>query len=136
MNTVKLNREQRASVNALANGIIPADEADAGAAAAGAGPALVQRIENGIHARIYLEGVDLASRMARDLFGKTLSELAPCEMHEVVGALRIEAPPFFKQLRMDVAALYLSDPAVWKRIGFPGPSIATGGYPDFDQRQS
>ena len=29
---------------------------------------------------------------------------------------------------MDVCALYLSDPAVWRRIGFPGPSAETGGY--------
>src|ERR1041385_3923811 len=36
---------------------------------------------------------------------------------------------------MDVAAMYLSDPGVWQRIGFPGPSTASGGYPDFDQPQ-
>jgi hypothetical protein len=42
---------------------------------------------------------------------------------------------FFRQLRMDVCALYLSDPGVWARIGFPGPSTAQGGYPDFDQPQ-
>jgi len=35
-----------------------------------------------------------------------------------------------------VSAMYLSDPAVWERIGFPGPSTAAGGYPDFDQPQS
>ena len=38
-----------------------------------------------------------------------------------------------KQLRMDVCALYLTDPGVWGRIGFPGPSVERGGYPDFDQ---
>jgi hypothetical protein len=36
---------------------------------------------------------------------------------------------------MDVCALYLSDPAVWQRIGFPGPSADSGGHPDFDQPQ-
>jgi hypothetical protein len=35
---------------------------------------------------------------------------------------------------MDVSALYLSDPEVWCRIGFPGPSIDSGGHPDFDQK--
>jgi len=49
--------------------------------------------------------------------------------------MRVDAPGFFKQLRMDVAALYLGDPGVWRRIGFPGPSTDTGGYPDFDQPQ-
>jgi hypothetical protein len=28
---------------------------------------------------------------------------------------------------------YLSDPAVWLRIGFPCPSSENGGHPDFDQ---
>ena len=37
------------------------------------------------------------------------------------------SPAFFKQLRMDVCALYLSEPAVWRRIGFPGPSTRSGG---------
>ena len=31
--------------------------------------------------------------------------------------------------------MYLRDPAVWQRIGFPGPSTASGGYDDFDQPQ-
>ena len=54
--------------------------------------------------------------------------------HELT--LREQQPGFFKQLRMDVCALYLSDPGVWARIGFPGPSSAQGGYPDFDRPQS
>jgi hypothetical protein len=29
----------------------------------------------------------------------------------------------------------MSDPGVWQRIGFPGPSTEAGGYPDFDQPQ-
>jgi hypothetical protein len=34
-----------------------------------------------------------------------------------------------------VCALYLSDAGVWQRIGFPGPSSASGGHPDYDQPQ-
>jgi hypothetical protein len=45
-------------------------------------------------------------------------------------------PAFFRQLRLDTTTLYLSDPAVWTRIGFPGPSIETGGHADFDRPQS
>jgi len=56
------------------------------------------------------------------------------ELYEWIEALRERAPAFFKQLRMDVSALYLSDPKVWERIGFPGPSAAAGGYPDFEQK--
>ncbi|MEY2427611.1 MAG: hypothetical protein QOJ40_496, partial [Verrucomicrobiota bacterium] len=53
-----------------------------------------------------------------------------------IAGVREKLPSFFKQLRMDVSALYLSDPAVWQRIGFPGPSTASGGYPDFDLPQT
>jgi hypothetical protein len=35
---------------------------------------------------------------------------------------------------MDVTALYRSDPEVGRRIGFPGPSIDSGGHPDVDQK--
>jgi hypothetical protein len=34
-----------------------------------------------------------------------------------------------------VSALYLGDPRVSRAIGFPGPSIEQGGYPDFDRPQ-
>ena len=50
--------------------------------------------------------------------------------------LRDRMPDFFRQLRMDACASYMSDPGVWQRIGFPGPSTDTGGYPDFDQPQT
>jgi len=54
---------------------------------------------------------------------------------ELLGVLREKMPGFFKQLRMDVSAIYLSDEGVWERIGFGGPSSETGGYPDFDREQ-
>src|SRR5256885_84364 len=50
--------------------------------------------------------------------------------------VRDDVRGFFKHLRMDVWGLYLSDAEVWGRIGFPGPSVQTGGYPDFDQPQA
>ena len=68
--------------------------------------------------------------------GRNVRELNAAEVHELLASLRDRLPVFFKQLRMDVSALYLSDPGVWRRIGFPGPSIASGGYPDFDQPQT
>lgn len=119
----------------LANGIIPADERDAGAAAVDAGPRLADRVRAGINAALYADGLRLARELAPRLFGRALADLTPVDLHALLERLRAEAPGFFKQLRMDVAALYLSDPGVLRRIGFPGPSTATGGYPDFDQPQ-
>lgn len=114
---------------ALATGIIPPDERDEGAAGASVWPRLMAKLDE----PVYAEGLVAAERIAQQKFQRAVSKLTPPQVHELLGALRDESPAFFKQLRMDVAALYLSDPVVWPRIGFPGPSMASGGYPDFDQ---
>jgi len=127
---------QRATLAALADGIIPPDERDAGAAAVSAGPRLAEKIESGVNAAVYLKGLEAATALSRERHGRDVAALGPPELHGLLEALRECLPAFFKQLRMDVCALYLSDPAVWRRIGFPGPSTAQGGYPDFDRPQS
>jgi hypothetical protein len=121
---------------ALASGIIPADEADAGAAAVDAGARLAEKLAAGLNQALYEHGVLAGESLAKSRFAKSVEQLTPAEMHELIGLLRSEMPAFYKQLRMDVCAMYLTDPAVWQRIGFPGPSTATGGYPDFDQPQT
>ena len=113
---------------ALANGIIPADVIDSGAAAVNAGPRLAQQMQTGPHAALYRQGLDAAEAI--------VEALGPVDIARVLGLLRERAPAFFAQFRMDVSALYLSDPEVWRRIGFPGPSTRSGGYPDFDQPQT
>jgi hypothetical protein len=127
--------ENDAALAALADGIIPPDERDAGAASVNAGPRIAERIAGGVNASVYRDGLQTAETLARARFGRAVSALSAREIHELIGFLRSEAPAFYKQLRLDVAALYLSDPEVWSRIGFPGPSTATGGYPDFDRPQ-
>jgi hypothetical protein len=127
--------EDLEALTMLANGIIPADERDAGAAAVNAGPRLADRLRAGINAALYADGLRRARELAPEMFGCALAGLTSPDLHTLLERLRVETPGFFKQLRMDVAALYLSDPGVWRRIGFPGPAIETGGYPDFDQPQ-
>lgn len=132
-----LTKAQVQTLATLANGIIPADERDAGAASVDAGIRLALRIEQGVNANVYLAGIEHAEAIARERFdGAMIESLSPAQVHELLGVLREQSPAFFKQLRMDVCALYLSEPAVWQRIGFPGPSTASGGYSDFDQRQA
>jgi hypothetical protein len=121
---------------ALANGIIPPDEIDAGAAAVNAGPRLMERIHAGIHAALYQQGLLMARTIATEEYGREVSQLSPVELEKLLALVREKLPAFFAQLRMDVSALYLSDPGVWLRIGFPGPSTQSGGYPDFDQPQT
>ena len=121
---------------AIANGIIPADVRDEGAAVVNAGPRLAEKMAAGTNTAVYEKGLETAELLAMEMYRRKVVELNASEMHELLGALRDRLPAFFKQLRMDVSALYLSDPGVWRRIGFPGPSIASGGYPDFDQPQT
>jgi hypothetical protein len=133
--TISPSVEDLHELTILANGIIPADERDAGAAAVQAGPKIADRVRAGINASLYVDGLRLARELAPQMFGRALADLTPVDVHTLLERLRADAPGFFKQLRMDVAALYLSDPDVLRRIGFPGPAIETGGYPDFDQPQ-
>jgi hypothetical protein len=109
-----------------------------------AGPRLADRLRTGagINAPLYADGLRRARELAWEMFGRgstpaglTPAALTPADVHALLERLRTEAPGFFKQLRMDVNALYLSDAAVLRRIGFPGPAIEAGGYPDFDQSQ-
>lgn len=125
-----------ASLSALASAIIPADERDAGAACVDAGARLAEKLAAGPTAALYRHGLDLAASFAERRFATTIDALTPHQLHKLTADLRSEFPAFYKQLRLDVAAMYLSDPAVWQRIGFPGPSTASGGYADFDQPQT
>ena len=124
-----------ATLAALANGIIPADERDAGAAAVHAGPGIAERMRRSPYAPVYVDGLKAAHELAKTMFTKAVRELDAVQMHELLTALVAQSPAFFRQLRADVCALYLSDAGVWQRIGFPGPSTHLGGYPDFDQPQ-
>jgi hypothetical protein len=124
------------ALTALANAIIPPDHRDAGAAAVDAGSRLADRMRRGIQAPLYELGLQTARDLCARGFERSLTDLSPAELHELMQRVAASVPAFFKQLRLDVTALYLSDPVVWERIGFPGPSIETGGHPDFDQPQS
>jgi Gluconate 2-dehydrogenase subunit 3 len=128
--------EETAILAVLANGILPADGRDAGAAAVSAGPRLAEKIAAGVNTALCRSGLAAAATMAQTRFGRAVLDLDMTQIHELLGMVREQQPAFFKQLRMDVCALYLSDPGVWERIGFPGPSTAQGGYPDFDQPQT
>jgi hypothetical protein len=135
MNGINFTPDDVVALSALANGIIPPDERDGGAAAVGAGPRIAERARQGVNGPLYSAGLRLAVDLAREKFGRAVVELGPGELHELIGAVDLASPVFFRQLRADVCALYLSDAGVWQRIGFPGPSAETGGHPDFDQPQ-
>lgn len=136
MTQTSLEIEQIAMLAVLADGIIPPDSIDAGASSVNAGQRLAEKIAGGWNTTLYLRGITESQLMARDSYNCSVEDLTAPQVHELLGKIRDLIPGFFKQLRLDVSALYLSDPAVWIRIGFPGPSTATGGYVDFNQPQT
>jgi hypothetical protein len=123
-----MTMEQVRILEKLANGIIPADEMDEGAESVNAGMRIADRVDKGINAKVYLAGMEI-------LQGKNVLAMNDEQIHELLAVIREKVPGFFKQLRMDVSAFYLSDDRVWERIGFPGASSETGGYRDFDREQ-
>lgn len=122
-------------LTALANAIIPPDARDAGAAAVDAGPRLAEGMRDSPQAALYRQGLGTARELSARQFGRPITALTPPELHALALQLAAAEPAFFRQLRLDTTTLYLSDPAVWTRIGFPGPSVETGGHPDFDRPQ-
>jgi hypothetical protein len=120
--------EQVKILERLANGIIPADEMDEGASCVNAGMRIAEKIDAGVNAKVYLTAFEF-------LAGKNVLAMNEEQIHQLLGLLREKAPGCFKQLRMDVSAMYLSDAGVWERIGFPGMSSETGGHVDFDRQQ-
>ena len=135
MNETLVTLQDITMLSALANGIIPADGRDAGAAAVHAGPGIAARMRTSPYGDIYVDGLRTARELAQTTFACRVDALNTEEMHQLIAALSEHAPAFFRQLRADVCAFYLSDAGVWERIGFPGPSTDRGGYPDFDQPQ-
>lgn len=123
------------TLSALASGIIPADDRDAGAAGVHAGSSIAARMRTSPYASVYVNGLKAAREMSTSTFGIDVHSLNATQLHELIGILREQSPEFFRQLRADVCVFYLSDPGIWQRIGFPGPSTDDGGYPDFDQPQ-
>ena len=131
----ELSSDQVQVLGRLACGIIPADDVDGGASEVGSAEKLAAKIRAGVNAGLYVKGIEVARSLAQQKFGVDVRGLTAGQIHELIEAVRGELPGFFKQLRMDVSGIYLSDPGVWERIGFPGPSSESGGYPDFDRRQ-
>ncbi len=135
MNEPHIRLEDIAALNALAKGIIPPDERDGGAAMVFAGLGAAGKFRLGIQPDVYTGGLQAATALAQARFGSPVAGLQPDQIQELLGLLEEQALPFFKQLRADVSAAYLSDSGVWRSIGFPGPSTDAGGYPDFAQPQ-
>ncbi len=87
---------------ALANGIIPADDRDAGAAMVHAGPSIAERMRRSPSAHVYVEGLHAARALAHERFGRDVRKLDAGAIRELLEAIRDQLPGFFRLLRADV----------------------------------
>ena len=87
MTEAAITLDDIAVLTVLANGIIPQDARDAGAAAVHAGPGIAERARHGASRPVYVEGLITAAQMAQEKFGRGVSELNAAEVHELLGVL-------------------------------------------------
>ena len=72
--------------------------------------------------RFLSEGVEALNGQA----GSTWSSLS--EEAKLEALKRAEKTPFFQTLRSDFVMYFYSNPAIWPRFGYEGPSNDQGGY--------
>ena len=129
-----LPRHDVAVLAILANGIIPADERDAGAAAVEAGPRLAEMLASGAGAAVYARracvwpGRSHAKRSAA-----SQARSVRREVHDLLGRLAERAPAFFKQLRDGRVRPLPERPRSVAPHRVSGTVHRTGGHPDFDR---
>lgn len=144
-----LTDEHVATIAAAAEAIIPADDFDGGVAPLDPGPVIATRARYQAHvARLYARGLAALEQSVSIMFpGRRFVGLSLAERGRVLTAMRNDAAPgaawrdvssqeFYRTLRGDVCFVYMTDPDVCRRIGFPGPSTSAGGHPDYDRPQA
>ena len=133
MNSAPLSTDQVAVLEILARAMIPPDARDQGVAGLNVGEAVARKIQGDPNHADYLDGLRIAAAMAQENFKTPIVDIDARLLTGLLESLRQSSPGLFKLLRTEACAVYLSQASTWKRIGFPGPSIETGGYPEFDQ---
>lgn len=77
--------------------------------------------------KLYLEGIRTLDEAAgRASAGATFASLSPSSRQDVVRSL--EGTPFLQAVYGATIGYFYSQPAVWRQIGYPGPSARHGGY--------
>ena len=89
MNEPSITLDDIGALAALADGIIPADERDAGASLVHAGPSIAERMRRSPSAQVYVDGLRAARVFASERFGQEVRELNASQMRELLTALQI-----------------------------------------------
>src|SRR5258705_11738637 len=101
MTSESISLQDIAALTTLANGIIPPDGSDAGAARVHAGGTLAEKVRAGVNATVYAQGLADAKDIASEQCGRSVEALAPQELHLGLRELQSKSPGFFKKLRID-----------------------------------
>lgn len=128
-----LDDDQRATLDALVDRLIPDDDGTAGALAAGAADYIVGMLAEAGEIGSYVTGLAAVDTLAHALHGEPFTALAPAGRDDVLGAMEGSSDPtlaaFFELLRLHTVHGTFSDPrhggnrggVGWDLIGFPGP---------------
>ena len=108
MNEPSITLGDIGALAALANGIIPADDRDAGAALVHAGPSIAERMRRSPSMHIYVEGLRAARVIAREQFGQDVCELNSVQMSELLVATSAISLPRFSASYAQMCARFTS----------------------------
>jgi hypothetical protein len=134
---------ERECLRHLARVLLPPDE-DPGADELGVAEVIEAKVlaMPGLRAA-YRGGLGALDRTSERRHGQAFAALTPAAQAALVADLQADRLPddlwrgtgrrFFLLVRSDVVFVYATDPEVWARIGFPGPSHPLGGYPDAER---
>lgn len=134
----ELTEEQRDTLRAAANRIVPADDYP-DAWTSGAGEFIEKHLKEDLrrYSAVYRDGLDALDEAARAVYGRAFAALAPLAqdtllMRADAGARSLKRPQllqrFFRALVNHVAESYYSDPSgggnrdagSWRMLGFTG----------------
>jgi hypothetical protein len=127
-----LSDDESALVSALTEVIIPADRSPSavqlGSPAFVIAGLLGTAGDGGAAVRQGLAGID---RVAQQMFGSGFCALGPADKNRVVEyvAGAPEFSPLWLGLRRLTVMHYYAQPAAYRDLGLPGPSIDAGGFP-------
>lgn len=143
-----LTAEQRATLDLLAEMIIPEDEFDEGLKGVGfAGIIETRNKYQPWMARLYEVGLKGIQQISNIRYRKSFPELEFEQRTEILNSIADGTLPgdvwaedatplnFFTNLHNDACFVYCTQEEVWERIGFPGASFDTGGYSDYSDPQ-
>ncbi len=128
--------EQRRTLEAFIDRLVPKDENGPGATECGAAKYIDASLADFLapEKERFLDGLNSVDKFARDTYGAAFADLGPDRQDAAIGAIEKNSRAFFDRVRRLTLEGMLSDPhyggntnyAGWDWIRYPGPRLAAG----------